>query len=814
MKKQPNHLEIPPDGLFSPCDPGKLGFTSTDNLRGLKQPLGQERAMEAIQFATGINQEGYNLFAMGSSGAGKRAAVLKFLKNRADGEAAPPDWCYVHDFDKTHRPSYLELPAGEGKRLRLEMEKLVEELQAAIPAAFETEDYRRQRQQIDESFSGMQEKAVDELREKAKPDDVALVRTPSGLAFAPVRDGEVIPPDEFSKLSEKKRKKWQRVIEDLQEELAKLLHQRPRWRREAQNRVKKLSRDVVAGAVSGLFEEIKKKFNGMENVLSYLDRVREDVVEQAEHFHQIREGEQHPAIPGFPVGPGPDQAEAIYRNYRVNVIVDHSKSKGAPVVYEDNPSFPNLLGRIEHFAHMGALMTDFTLIKAGALHRANGGYLVLDAVKVLTQPYAWEALKRALRSGEIRTESIGQMLNLVSTVTLDPRAIPLRLKIVLVGERWMYRMLQQHDPDFGDTFKVAADFEEDINRGARSLKAYARLIAGTVQERKLRPFDHTAVARVIEHASRLSGDALKLSVGMRDLTSVLTEADFQAGKAKRKKVAAADVERAIQNAEKRLDRVRDRYMEEFSRGRLLLDCSGEKIGQINALSVLDTGAFRFGIPNRITAQVRMGPGRVVDIEREVEMGGALHSKGVLILSGYLAGHFLPTVPLSLAASLVFEQNYGGVDGDSASSAELYAILSALARVPLGQHFAVTGSVNQLGEVQAIGGVNEKIEGFFDLCKSRRLSGRQGVLIPASNRGELMLRRDVVEAARKGRFHVHAVSTIAEGIELLTGLPAGERGVDGLFPDGTVFRLVEERLRGFAETSRDFHHPRDNGKGNA
>jgi lon-related putative ATP-dependent protease len=496
----------------------------------------------------------------------------------------------------------------------------------------------------------------------------------------------------------------------------------------------------------------------------------------------------------------------------VNVMVDHSATTGAPIVYEDHPTVQNLMGRVEHTAQMGTLVTDFNLIKAGALHRANGGYLILEARKVLLQPFTWEELKRALRSQEIRLETLAQTLSLISTVSLEPEPIPLDVKVVLLGERLLYYTLAQFDPDFAELFKVAADFEDQMDRNADGHLLYARLIASLARKEQLRPFDRGAVARVIERSARLAGDAEKLTAHLRSIVDLLREADYWAGEAGHQVITADDVQQAIDAQIRRLDRVRERVQEEIQRGTILIDTEGATVGQVNGLSVLAVGQFAFGRPSRITARVRLGRGEVVDIEREVALGGPIHSKGVLILASYLGARYVPDRPLSLSASLVFEQSYSGVEGDSASSTELYALLSALAELPVKQGLAVTGSVNQYGQVQAIGGVNEKIEGFFDICRARGLTGEQGVLIPASNVKHLMLRHDVIDAVAAGQFQVYPVETIDQGIELLTGVPAGERDAQGAFPEGSVNQRVEARLVALSEKRLAFGVPERGGIG--
>jgi lon-related putative ATP-dependent protease len=792
---------LAPSELRCTCDPGNFGFETTAELEDLGEALGQRRAVEAIKFGIGIRQEGYNLFAMGPEGIGRRSIVRRFLEQQAPAREVPPDWCYVFNFDTPHKPRALQLPPGQAIKFKRSMERLLEDLRVGIPAAVETDEYRARRQEIENAFNERQEQAFGAIGERAKQQGIALLRTPGGFGFAPMREDAVLSPQEFHKLPAPDQKRIEDAIAVLQEELEGVIHEVPKWRREALHKLRELNRGVTQTAVNSLIEELKAETEALPQVRQYLADVQEDVLDHAEFFQQPKEGEQ-PTLFGIPL-PQAETSEQPLRRYAVNVLIGHEDAKGAPIVYEDNPTHDNLTGRIEHIAQMGTLVTDFTLIKAGALHRANGGYLVIDALRLLTQPFAWEALKRALRSREIRTESLGQMLSLVSTVSLEPEPIPLDVKIVLVGQRFLYYLLHAYDPEFGELFKVAVDFEEDMARTPESDLFYARVIATIARREKLRPLARAAVARVIERGSRDAGDADKLSVQMRSLADLLREADYWAGAAGREVVAAEDVQRAIDAQEDRSGRIRARLQEEILRGRLLIDTSGTRSGQVNGLAVVQLGGYSFGVPHRITARARLGSGRVVDIERESELGGPIHSKGVLILSGFVSGRYAASRPLSLAASLVFEQSYGGIEGDSASSAELYALLSALADAPVKQSLAVTGSVNQHGDVQAIGGVNEKIEGFFDVCAARGLNGEQGVLIPEANRRNLMLRHDVVDAVAAGRFHIYAVWTIDQGIEILTGVPAGERDATGQFPPGTINSRVEQRLSDYAERMRSF-----------
>jgi len=792
---------LTPEMLCQGCDPSLFPFQTTAELGDLAEVIGQTRAIEAVQFGIGIAQEGYNLFSLGPAGVGKHFIVGQFLKKKAASEPIPPDWCYVNNFEQSQKPHAVRLPPGQGVVLRHDVEQLVEELRSAIPAAFESEDYRTRKQVIETELKERHEKAFEEVRRQGEGKRIGMLRTPTGLVVAPLKGSEVLGSDEYDQLPEAERQRIEADVDDLQRQLQSAMREAPRWEKEGREKVKALIREVTNFAVGHLIDELRKKYTTLPEITRYLEAIKQDVIENVDEFLRPPESPLA-ALIGIPQRHVP-KGSPFFRRYEVNLLVDHSGNHGAPVIYEDNPTYQNLTGKVEYTAQFGALVTDFNLIRPGALHRANGGYLILDARKLLQQPYAWEGLKRALQSSEIRIESLGEMLGIINTVSLEPQRIPLRSKVVLLGERLLYYLLCQYDPEFSDLFKVAADFEDRMERTPESSLLYARLIGTLARQENLLPFDRTAVARVMEQSARLAGDAGKLSTHSRSLLDLLREADYWARVNRREAVCASDVSRAIEAQIRRLDRVRERLQEDIVRGTILIDTEQEKIGQVNGLSVIQLGQFAFGHPSRITARVRLGRGEVVDIEREVELGGPIHSKGVLILSGFLGARYAPDRPLSLSASLVFEQSYGGVEGDSASSAELYALLSALAEAPIRQRFAVTGSVNQQGQVQAIGGVNEKIEGFFDLCKARGLTGEQGALIPASNVKHLMLRHDVVEAVASGKFHVYPIETIDQGIEILTGIPAGERDTSGQFPEGSVNRRVEARLIQLAEKRQQF-----------
>ena len=794
---------LPATALFRHCDPGQFDFKTTAEIEPLTDMLGQDRAVDAVHFGIGMRQQGYNLFVLGPPGIGKYTLTRQFLDRRAAEEPAPPDCCYVHNFDDSHKPRALRIPAGRACRLRSDIENLIVELRSALPAAFESEDYRTRKQGIEQEFKEQHERAFSEIQGRAREKSIALIRTPAGIALGPLRDGDVLSAEEFGRLPKEEQEALKAEMDALQQQLQETLRQVPKWDKEQREKVRELDREFTRFAVEHLIDELRKTYADLPEVLDHLAAVEKDIIQHARDF-LVAEGAGPEGIPGLFF---PPQAEApSFGRYEVNVLIDSGALKGAPVVYEDHPTYPNLIGRVEHLSQFGALITDFSLIKAGALHRANGGYLILDARKLLLQPYAWEGLKRVLRAGEIRIESLGQLLSLISTVSLEPEPFPLDVKIVLLGERLLYYLLSAHDPDFGELFKVAADFEDDIALSDETVPLYARLVGTLAQKEELRPLDRGAVARVIEQSARVAGDSQKMSAHMQSIADLLREADFWAGSNGHDVVTAEDIQKGIDGQEYRAGRVRERIQEQIRRGVILIDTEGARPGQVNGLSYLQLGNFAFGRPSRITARVRLGTGKVIDIEREVKLGGPIHSKGVLILSGFLGARYAPDRPLSLAASLVFEQSYGGIEGDSASLAELCALLSALSQVPLRQSLAVTGSVNQNGEVQPIGGVNEKIEGFFDVCKAAGVNGEQGVIIPKANVDRLMLRADVVEAAEQGMFRIYAVTTVDEAIALLSGLPAGERADDGLFPEDSFNRKVEDRIIALGKRARELARP--------
>lgn len=795
---------LPAARLYRATDLSHLTFSTTAELKPIDGLVGQARALEAIRFGTQVESVGFNLFVIGPNGARMPDAVKAVLADEAKHKPSPSDWVYVQNFVDPDRPVAIELPAGQARKFHDCMRKLIDDLKAALPGVFQSEDYQIRRGAIDESFQKKQGEAFSALRDHAAEKDIVLLRTPGGFALAPAKDGQVIPPDQFSAWPEDKRRGVQATIETLEKELEHIIHQVPQWERQRHDDIQQLNRDTAKYAVDQLIDEAKAPFSGTPLVIRHIEAVRTDLVDNIASFVTKADGDEEETAEFRPGNP--------FARYEVNVLVSQDMARsGAPIIEELHPALGNLIGRIEYVALRGALITNFRLIKAGALHRANGGYLLLDVRSVLIEPFSWPALKRTLRRGHIGIEDIGRFLGLTSTISLEPDPIPLKVKVILFGDRMLYFLLSALDPELSDYFKVLADFENDLVRTPENEAILAQLLATLLKRDGLYALERDAVGCVLEHAARLADHAGKLSLVVEQLREVLIEADFCGRAAKHGVITREDVEQALAARIRRGARLRDRVQETVIEKVALIDTDGARVGQINGLSVTELGGFSFGRPTRITCQVRPGSGKVVDIEREVALGGPLHSKGVLILSGLLAGRYALDTPMSLFASLVFEQSYGGVEGDSASSAELYALLSALADVPIRQDLAVTGSVNQQGEVQAIGGVNEKIEGFFDICAKRGLTGTQGVLIPQSNVQHLMLRQDVIAACAAGKFSVYPIATITEGLSLLTGLAAGERGADGNYPAGSVNRRVEDRLRAFADIRKSFAHQNTGGQ---
>jgi len=789
-------VPLPASQLRWHCDPNILSFFETTDelakdLDGPASLLGQHRAESAIEFGVGIKRDGYNLYVLGPSGIGKQTTVQKYLEKHAkENGYSPSDWCYVNNFLTADKPKFLKLPAGMGQTLVTDVEQLIEDVKTAIPAALESEEHRRRVLEAEKEIFNEHEKTLEKLGAEAKKKGMELIRRPTGVAL-------VIPTD-IEKLSPEKRKEIDEASDELQPKMRDAIQKLPHFLKQAKAKSKALNQESARSAIEVIVSPLKEFYKNHPDVVSHLEAVEEDVVEHCDQF--LSDDDATSSIMSL-LSP---RKQSTFTKYSVNLIVDHTEENGAaPVVIEDHPHYHNLVGRVDHESHLGSLATDFTLIKAGALHRANGGFLVLRARDILSQPFSWEALKRALRSGNIQIDSLGAELSLVSTVSLRPEPIPLDVKVVLLGDRLLYYLLQAYDPEFGELFKVAADFSDEVDRTDESCRLFARMLAAVGKTEDSRPMNREAVAVMIEQAARKVSDQEKLSTHMRSIADLVRESDYWAEAEGSNIIRASHVEKAIDRQIYREDRIRDLVHEEIRRGTFLVDVDGKRVGQVNGLSVMELGNLAFGRPSRITATARLGRGKVLDIEREVELGGSLHSKGVMIISSLLAARYARDFPLCLSASLVFEQSYGLVEGDSASMAELCALLSALSGMPIRQGLAITGSVNQHGEAQAIGGVNEKIEGFYDVCKAKGLTGDQGVLIPSSNAKHLMLRPDVVESAKRGKFAVYTYNNVDDAISLLTGISAGLPGENGTYPPDSINFLVDKRLRELSDLMLSF-----------
>jgi lon-related putative ATP-dependent protease len=791
MKNTP----LSPSQLYKPCNVELLKFNSTEELEDIDITVGQQRAVEAVKLGMRMHKNGYNIFAMAPSGTGKLTTIRQLVEHQASRQDIPSEWCYVNNFSQPTKPKVISFVPGQGKAFQHDMVQLIDELSIAIPTAFDGEEYRSRAGELESESRQREINELSQLREEAANAHILLTETATGYAFSPANENnEIIGPEQFNKFDKDKQHEIQKTIFELQERLAKLLKNFPIWRKETKRKLQALNREVAEQAVNHSIDDLIEKYAKQETVLNYLNDVQKDIIEHVLDFLPRSEK----MLPFMEMA----QESNPLKRYSVNLLVDFSGKKSAPVIYEDHPNYNNLVGRIDHQAYMGSLVTDFTMIKPGALHKANGGYLIIDARKLLFQPYAWDTLKRTLKSGEIRIESLERTLSLISATSLEPEPVPLNVKLILMGEPLIYYLLSQYDPEFHDLFKIAADFDETVDRKEGD-QDYVRLLATIARREKLRPLSQNAVARVIEHSSRMVGDAEKLLTHLRSIKDLLTESDYWAEHNGHEQITNSDVQQAIDHKIHRLDKIKEKLYENIHRGTVLIDTEGKVTGQVNGLSVLQLGEFSFGQPSRITATTRLGNGRLVDIERETKLGGAIHSKGVLILSSFIAARYCRKTPFSLAASLVFEQSYGHVEGDSASLAELCAILSSVAQVPLRQDLAITGSVNQLGNVQPIGGVNEKIEGFFDICAKKGLTGSQGVIIPATNVKHLMLRWDVVHAAQSGHFNIYAVSTVDEAVELLTGMDSGTLNEQGGYQPDSFNGQVEAQLLQFTQIKKEF-----------
>lgn len=783
--------------LYKACVLKELPFRTTRQLEPLAEIVGQNRAQEAVRFALAMPHGGYNVYAVGRNGLGKRTMMLRYLEHHVDTEHQSHDWCYVANFEEPRVPRVLKLPAGKGQQLKQDLEKLMGRLMKTIPQTFDSDSFLERSEQLKNEYGKKQEDELEKVAAQAKRKKVSLtLTTPGGYRLVAMNGDEPHTAESFEALSEEQRAKFEDAINKLEKKLRQALRKLADWEQEYVEKQQALNQETLEGISGHLLDELTDKYRAESEVVGYLDAVRKDLVESLDIF--LEDNDEQAAIAYASLD------KKMPRRYQVNLLV-HQKTNEVPMVVEDNPTYHNLFGYVENVTFKGTVFTDFSLIRPGSIHRANGGYLLMDAIKVLEQPFVWDGLKRALRSRTIQINSLERELTLSGTISLEPEPIPLDVKIVLFGDRDTWMLLQEYDPEFAELFRVTADFENEMMRTEESQLLYAKFIASLVDEKKLLHCSNKAVARVIEHSARMAEHQDRLSLHAADIANLLRESDYWARQAGARLIQDTHVEQALASARYRSSRIRDQFHDSIRDGTTLVSTTGTCVGQVNALSVLSTGGFEFGLSNRITATCYYGDGAVMDIERDVKLGGNIHSKGVMILSSWLAAHFAVTDPMHLSASLTFEQNYGEVDGDSASLAELCALVSALSGVPVRQDLAITGSVNQFGEVQPIGGVNEKVEGFYTTCKlTSGLTGTQGVIVPATNVQNLMLDSELIQAVRDDRFAVYSVNRAEEAITLLLGMPAGKADKKGRYPKQSVFGIIQQRLEKMREHERQEH----------
>jgi lon-related putative ATP-dependent protease len=783
--------ELSPEKLRLECPPDQVGCETSADLGPVDGIIGQDRALKALKFGVEMKGKGFNVYVAGPPITGKRPAARSFLENIAKTRPVPPDWVYVNNFQDPYQPKTLQLPPGRAKVFQKDLKNLVDQAKRAVPAALQNDEFVSRGNNITKKAVAERNKILSDLNKQAEVHGYTVRMTQLGITIIPVVDGKTVSQEEFDALPARVKKKYDQSRDTVRAALDKAGKEVNDLDARTLEELKKLRDDSVRYAIGGLMTNIVSRYEGMPEVVQHLNEVRDDIMENTELFtpgaaeEKPDSEQQNPLEKSLP--------DFLFRRYDVNVIVDNSELKGAPVISEDNPTVTNLLGKFENESRFGALSTDFTLIKGGSIHRANGGYLIVGAIELLKNQFSYDGLKRVLQSGSILIEGAGERLGVASTKTLVPQPVPLNVKVIVVGDHEIYQALYTQDPDFGILFKVKAHFDDSIERNDQNQKTYGSFVHSLCEREGLNHLEAPALAKVVEYGSRLAEDQTKLSTKFPEIADLVREANFYAVQDGVKLVKEVHIKKALDEKVYRSNLLDEKVKEMIERGIILIDTSGTQVGQVNGLSVISLGDFDFGQPSRITASLGLGRRGIIDIERESRMGGQTHTKGVLIISGYLENKYARDKPLSLSARLVFEQSYGGVDGDSASSTELYAILSALSELPIKQNLAVTGSVNQRGVVQAIGGVNEKIEGFYSTCKAKGLKGNEGVMIPSSNVQHLMLNEEVVEAVRQGRFHIYPVSTIDEGIEILTGVSAGQLKSDGTYEPGTVHYRVNKRL---------------------
>lgn len=789
--------KLKPNQLYTVCDYQKFDFTTTAELEERMSALGQDRAISAVELGINIKSKGYNLFCLGPEGTGKASLVKRILEEEAKKRPTPKDWAYVYNFEEPHKPHSISFPASQATEFAKDIDNLIDDFSVAIPAVVESDEYKAAVSIIQEKYKHKKDEYLRLLQKKAKGKSVSLLHMQVGLVVAPMKNGEVLSPEAFDELPEEEKKELLNDLNLMQEEIEKAAKDLPEWEEKQRKEHNVLREKFIKMAVKNPVDSLRQKYKGNKDVNEFLKNIQNHIIDNIDEFLPTDNNTVAPAN-------GEEDAltslltkmnkqeEDKFAKFKVNVIIKNEPDSGAPIIHLDHPTQGNLVGRVERIQQYGALLTDFTLIKSGALHKANGGFLLIDARKLLLQPYAWDSLKRALASKSVKIETPGDETSF-TTISLDPEPIPLDVKIILLGDEDLYDLLSERDPDFSDYFKVEADFGTIMDRTEENEVEYAKLIGSLSNKKKLRTLNRQAVARIIEYSSRLADDSKKLTAHIASIGDLLREADYWARESNSKQIGKKHIDQAISAQIYRSDRVKQAMLEQIDDGTILMDTTGSKVGQINGLVVYNFSRFSFGKPARITVQARIGTGEFINIERETNMSGPIHTKGVLILQSLISNRFAKYSPLSLSASIVFEQSYGGVDGDSASSTEYYCLLSAIANLPIKQNIAVTGSINQFGDIQPIGGVNEKIEGFFDVCQHRGLTGDQGVIIPRTNVCNLMLREDVVAAVRDGKFHIYAIDNVDDGIEILTGIKAGKANEKGEFPKGSVNYMVKQSL---------------------
>ncbi|NYT12124.1 MAG: AAA family ATPase [Methanomassiliicoccales archaeon] len=777
------------------CEDVTFECKSTEELTPLQEIIGQNRAVKALKFGLNIKEKGFNIYVSGMPGTGRKTAIVEFIKHLAKDMPAPPDWCYVNNFKDVNSPRALRLPAGRGVEFKKNIERFISEVREGLKQAFESEEYADKRSQTLEAIEGERNNLTNMIGRTAAESGFQLQQSPIGLVLVPIIDGQPVSEQQLAQLSEDVRNQILVKRKETQDKIGTTFRQLRELERRANEGIKKLNNEVARFVMEPFLANIRELFSDCDGVIQYLSEVEEDILENL--FILLQEPQ---AVQGqFPQAPMPDPTE----NYMVNLVVDNSHLEGAPVEMEWNPTYPRLFGAIEKEPRFGALITSYMMIRAGAAHRANGGFLVVPIERLAVDPIVWESLKQTISNESLEIEEPAQRFGYMVTKTLRPEAIPFEAKVIILGDPMIYSILYAQDKDFKKLFKVKAEFDTTMDRNEENIMRYASFICTLCEKENLYHMDPTGLSAIIEYSSRMVSDKEKLSTQFSEVADIVREANFYAKEEGDQLITKKHIDRQLEEKVYRSNLIQEKMQEMVERGSILVDTEGEKVGQVNGLAVLGLGDYAFGKPSRITASISVGRKGIVDIEREAEMGGPTHTKGVLILSGFLSDRYAREKPLSLTARLVFEQSYSGVDGDSASSTELYSLLSALSGKPIKQNFAVTGSVNQKGEVQAIGGVNQKIEGFFELCKARGLTGEQGCLIPHSNVQNLMLKQEVLDAVKEGKFHIWPISTIDEGIEVLTGVSAGERKPDGSWEEGTINQLVQERLNQLAETIKGF-----------